>query len=84
MDIKEIRAVIKYFYIKKFTTTETHDELQNTLGEGVTSYSTVKKWYSEFKKGRESTKDAPRSGRPSDASTKETCDEVLAFVMEDK
>ncbi|XP_066270858.1 histone-lysine N-methyltransferase SETMAR-like [Branchiostoma lanceolatum] len=43
--------------------------MAKTLGEDFPSYSTVKKWVANFKRGKESVKDDPRSGRPKTATS---------------
>ena len=52
-----------------------------TLGKESPSYSTVKKWASEFKRGRESVEDDGRSGRPKDATADENVKVVHTLVM---
>ena len=42
-----------------------------TLGDDVQASSTVQKWAGEFKRGRESLEDDPRSERPATATTLE-------------
>ena len=64
MDKKESRAVIKYLHKKGMKTKEIHDDMVKTLGEDSPCYSTVKKWVADFKRGRESTDDDARTGRP--------------------
>ena len=66
-----MRAVIKYLCKKGMTPKEIHDDLMKTLGNESPSYSTVKTWASEFKRGRESIEDDARSGHPKDATTDE-------------
>uniref|UniRef100_H2ZS50 Mos1 transposase HTH domain-containing protein n=1 Tax=Latimeria chalumnae TaxID=7897 RepID=H2ZS50_LATCH len=55
----------------------------STYGDGVPHYSTVAKWYSEFKCGCESLEDDPQSGRPADMVTPETIAQVEALIMQD-
>jgi len=50
---------------------EIHAILKETLGEHAPSYSTVKNWVAQFKRGDFSTYDAPRPGRPKTATTPE-------------
>ena len=45
--------MIKYFVKKSMEAKETHADFQNTPGDSALSYSTVAKWTSEFKFGRE-------------------------------
>ena len=53
MEKVEVRAVIKYFCKKGMTPKEIHEGFMKTLGNESPSYSTRKKWASEFKRGRE-------------------------------
>ena len=47
----EIRAVIKHFCKKGMPPKEIHEDFMDTLGKEYPSYSTVKKWAAEFKRG---------------------------------
>ena len=53
MEKVEVRAVIKYLCNKGMTPKEIHEDFMETLRKGFPSYSTVKKWAAEFKRGRE-------------------------------
>ena len=53
MEKLEIRTVIKYFCKKVMPPKEIHEDFMETLGKESPSYSTVKKWVAEFKRGRE-------------------------------
>jgi hypothetical protein len=59
----EIRAVIRYLCKKGMFPKEIYEDLMDTLGKESPSYSTVKIWAAEFKRGRESIGDDERSGR---------------------
>ena len=76
--------MIKYFVKKGMKAKEIHADFQNTLGDSAPSFSTVAKWTSEFKFGRESLDDDPRSGRPKSATTPEFIAKVHKMVMEDR
>ena len=57
MEKLEIRTVIKYFCKKGMSPKEIHEVFIETLGKKSRSYSTMKKWVAEFKRGRESVED---------------------------
>lgn len=78
----ENRAVIKYLFKKGLSGQEIHTDMVNVLGEDAPSYTTVKNWIAEFKRGRSSIDDAPRSGRPKTASTTEIIEQVHSIVNE--
>ncbi len=56
----------------------------NVYSELCLAYATVKKWAKEFKHGRESLQDDPRSGRPSTSIAEENVDAVLQLIMADR
>ena len=78
------RGVIRYFQKKGLGPKEIHVDMVATLGNDAPTLSTVKKWAAEFKRGRESLEDAPRSGHPSTATTKENIDRIHKMVMDDR
>ena len=78
------RDVIRYLQKKGLTTKEIHADMVSTLGDDAPALSTVKKWAAEFKMGRESLKDDPRSERPSTATTHENIDRIHQMLMNDK
>ena len=55
---------------------EIHSILRETLGEYAPSYSIVKNWVAQFKRGDFSTSDAPRPGRPKTVNTPEIIDQI--------
>ncbi|KYN37246.1 Histone-lysine N-methyltransferase SETMAR [Trachymyrmex septentrionalis] len=58
------RYVIQYFHLKGLSPTNIKAELDSTLEESAPSFTTVKYWVAEFKRGRTSCEDEHRSGRP--------------------
>ena len=53
-----------YEFRKGSTTTEAYNNICQTEGPEVVSYSTIKFWYRKFSSGEEDLSDQPRSGRP--------------------
>lgn len=84
MDQTEIRAVIKYQYLKGLKPQEIIADFQNTLGTSAPSNATVYNWYNEFKRGRTSTQDAERSGRPVEVTTPENIQKIHRMVLNDR
>lgn len=84
MDKIEQRAVIKYLCKKSLTSKEIHNDMNTTLGESAPSYTTVKKWTAEFKRGRESVEDDPRAGRPSTSTTEENIGKVCDLILQNR
>ncbi|XP_026314672.1 histone-lysine N-methyltransferase SETMAR-like [Hyposmocoma kahamanoa] len=84
MDKIEHRAVIKYLYLKGLTPKAIHEDMSATLGESAPSYATIKNWVAEFKRGRETIQDEPRSGRPSTASTDENKEKICDLILSDR
>ena len=83
MEKPEIKALIKYFCKKGMPPKEIHKYLMETLGKESPSYSTVKKWAAEFKRGRESVENGRRSDRPKDTTADENVKVVYTMVMRD-
>ncbi|XP_006815359.1 protein GVQW3-like [Saccoglossus kowalevskii] len=80
----EIRAVIKYLYEKGMTPKEIHEDMVTTLGEDSPSYSTIKNWVANFKRGKERTKDGRRFERPQSATTDNQVEAIHRMVMNDR
>lgn len=79
----EIRAVIKFLVAKGYNAREIETELKNTYLDKAPAYSTVAKWAAEFKRGRTSLFDDPRSGRPADTCTPEIIEAVRKLIEKD-
>ncbi|KAM4678284.1 histone-lysine N-methyltransferase SETMAR-like isoform 1-T2 [Discoglossus pictus] len=78
------RAVIQFLAKKGLTPKAIHDDMVATLGEDAPSYSMVKKWTGDFKRGRKSLEDDPRSGRPTTSTTPELVDSVRDLLRSDR
>ena len=80
----EHRAVINFFVQKGLTPTEIFNEMKNVLGDAGPSFNTVKKWATEFKRGRASLEDDPRTECQKSATTPEIINKVHDIVLEDR
>jgi len=80
----EFRAVIKYFYLKKWTAAQIKAELDEVYGDSAPALKTVYFWINEFKRSRTSTKDEARSGCPVEITTPEMIEKIHRIVMEDR
>jgi transposase len=70
MDKTEFCTVIKFF-VKGLTPNKIHSKFINVYEDYSPSFSTIKKWTVEFKRGRTSLEDDPREGRPKSAKIPE-------------
>ena len=84
MDKIEYRAVIKFFVKEGLTPNEIHSKFIKVYGDSSPSFSTIKKWAAEFKRGRTSLEDDPREGRPKSATTPEIIEQVHDMVLDDR
>jgi len=73
MDKTEYLAVIKFFV----------KEVLTPYGDPSPSFSTIKKWAAEFKRGRTRLEDDPREGRPKSATTPETIEQGHDMLLDD-
>ena len=53
------------------------------MGDSSLSFSTIKKWVAEFKRGHTSLEDDPHEGRPKSATTPEIIEQVHNMVLDD-
>ncbi|KYN38942.1 Histone-lysine N-methyltransferase SETMAR [Trachymyrmex septentrionalis] len=77
--------VIQYFHLKGLSPTNIKAELDSTLlKESAPSFTTVKYWVAEFKRGRTSCEDEHRSGRPSEVAIPEMVKKIHKMVLGDR
>jgi len=69
MDKIEYCAIIKFFVKEGLTPNEIHLKFIKVYGDSSPSFSTIKKWAAEFKRGCTNLEDEPREGRPKSATT---------------
>ena len=80
----EFRAVIKFLTKGGTNAKEIHKLMNGVYGDSCPAYSTVAKLAGEFKRGRSSLEDDPRSGRPADVITEEMVASVETLIMNDR
>ena len=80
----EHRSVIKFLTKEGAAPQDIHERLVKVYGDQAPAYATVKKWAAEFKRGRQSIEDDPRSGRPVEATTPENCAAVERLVLKNR
>ena len=81
----EMRAAITVFFpLQGKAPKEIHAILTEILGEHAPSYTTVKKWVAQFKRGDFSICNAPRPGRPKPVTTPEIIDQIHELILEDR
>jgi transposase len=84
MDKIEYRAFIKFYVKEGLTPNAIHSKFIKVYGDSSPSFSTVKKWAAEFKRGRTSLEDDPRERRPKSATTPEVIEQVHDMVLDDR
>ncbi|XP_065643013.1 protein GVQW3-like [Hydra vulgaris] len=82
MERFEYQAYIKTRALLGVSAQAITDELVLVYGDQAPKYSTVAKWATLFKDGRESLKDDPRSGHPQTTYTAESIKRVRAIIEE--
>jgi histone-lysine N-methyltransferase SETMAR len=80
MDKTECRAVIKFSVKEGLMPNEIHSKFIKVCGNSSPSFSTIKKWAAEFKRGRTSLEDDPRKGCPKSATAPEIIEQVHDMV----
>lgn len=84
MDKTEYRVIIKYLVRKKQNATQIYKELCDVYEDSAPSRRTVDFWVGEYRRGRQSFEDNPRSGAPSTSVNDETIQAVEMRVMADR
>ena len=81
MEKNEKRAVIKYLHMKGLSPQQMHEDMEKVLADDAPSQATVYRWVAELKRGRQSTEDEHRSGRPAEASTDENVESIQDMIL---
>ena len=75
--------MIQYFHLKGLSSTNIKAELDSTLGESAPSFTTIKYWVAECKRGRTSCQGEHRSGRLNEVTTTEMV-KIHKMVLDDR
>lgn len=81
---EHFRAMIFYDFRRGSTRQQCIDQLNSTFGDEAPHYSTVKRWFNEFERGRRSLTDESREGRPKSAVLPENIDAVRELIKQDR
>jgi len=84
MDKIAYRAVIKFFVKEGLTPNEIYLKFIKVYGDSSPSFSTIKEWAAEFKRGRTSLEDDPREGRSKSVTTPEIIEQVQDMLLDDR
>ena len=84
MDKIEFRAVIKFLTLKGQSPSEIETEMKIVYKDDTPSIRTIYRWYNEYKRGRQSLEDDPRSGRPSTSTGPDQVAAVERLLLEDR
>jgi histone-lysine N-methyltransferase SETMAR len=84
MDKIKYRAVIIFFVKEGLTPNEIYSKFIKVYGDSSPSFSTIKNWAAEFKRGRTSLEGDPREGRPKSATTPEIIKQVHGMLLDDR
>jgi hypothetical protein len=79
MDNIEYRAVITFFVKEGLTPNEIHSKFINVYEDFSPSFSMIKKWAAEFKRGRTSLEDDPLEGRLKIATTQKSLNKRMIW-----
>ena len=84
MNNLKFRAVIEFLVQEGKQPHEINERMNKAYGPSAPSYSSVRKWIAEFKRGRQSLEDDARQCRPSEAVKSEICLEVEDMVRKNR
>ena len=84
MDKTEYHAVIKFFVKQGLTPYKIQSKFIKVYADSSLSFSTIKKWAAEFKRGRTSLEDDPSKGRPKSATIPEIVEQVHDMILDDQ
>ncbi|XP_076643528.1 histone-lysine N-methyltransferase SETMAR-like [Halictus rubicundus] len=84
MEKLEYRAVIKYLFLKGNTPTQIKEKLDAVYGNSAPSFTIVKFWAAEFKRGRTSLGDDERLGRAKTATSDDNIAKIHHMLLDNR
>ena len=84
MDKNEFHVLIKHCYLIGKNIVQSQQWLEKCYPDCAPPKTTICRWYADFKRGRNDTNDAERSGEPNEAVTPVNIQQVLKIVMGDR
>jgi hypothetical protein len=84
MDKIENHAIIKFFVKEGLTPNEIHSKFVRVYGASSPSFSTIRKWATEFKCDHTSLEEDPCEIRPNSTTTPEIMGQVHNMVLDDR
>ncbi|KAJ8943649.1 hypothetical protein NQ318_005651 [Aromia moschata] len=75
---------LKFLVTLGKTFTEAYAMLKEVCGNECLSRIRVFEWFKQFKEGRETIEDDPRTGRPSTSKTDENIEKIGKLIREDR
>ena len=83
MEKSEFRVLIKPYFLRSKTLSETKAKLDKYYSDSAPSYGMVQKWFTEFRSGRTSTETIPSPGGPNEITTPEMINKIHNIVLND-
>jgi len=71
MEKEQYRSVIRFLFLEGKSRSEIKERFDAVYGDFSPSMATVKNWFNEFQRGRNSVFDEPRPGAPKMATTED-------------
>ena len=79
----EFRVLIKHYFLRGKTSSETKVKLDKYYSHSTPSYGMVQQWFNEVRCGRTGTKTIPSSGRPNEITRPEMINKTHDIVLYD-
>ena len=83
MEKYEFRVLIKHYFLRKKTLSETKAKLDKYYSNSAPSYRMVQKWFTEFLCHRTSTETIPNPDRPNEITKPEIINKIHVIILND-